>query len=114
MVSRRGYLLPAGCRSSFSRQPRSENSSGGGTERSSRKRVPPSRVSGRGVNIGEGGVGGPPRAARRVPGAAQGGAAPGTLLAPWWWPRSSLLVLSEASRTLIFNIIFPEFFGHFK
>src|SRR4051812_35838474 len=55
MVSRRGYLLPAGCRSSFSRQPRSENGGGGRTERSSRKRVLVPRFSGRGVNIGEGG-----------------------------------------------------------
>ena len=39
MVSRRGYLLPAGCRGSFSKQPRSENGGGGGTERVSRKRV---------------------------------------------------------------------------
>src|SRR3954462_7211264 len=28
------------------------------------------------------------RAARRPPGAAQGGAAPGTLPGPWWWPPS--------------------------
>src|SRR3954468_20483902 len=34
-------------------------------------------------------------------GAAQGGAAPGTLLAPWWWSRSPLLVIPEASWTLI-------------
>ena len=53
-------------------------------------------------------------AARRVPGAAQGGAAPGTLLAPWWWPRSPLLVIPEASHTLIFYIFFLEFFGRFK
>src|ERR1041385_6175463 len=30
MVSRRGFLLPAGCRGSFSRQPRSRNGGGGG------------------------------------------------------------------------------------
>src|ERR1044072_1286667 len=42
------------------------------------------------------------------------GAAPGTLLSPWWWPSFPPLVLLEASWTLIFNIIFPEFFGHFK
>src|SRR3954467_7024975 len=37
MVSRRGFLLPAGCRGSFSRQPRSRNGGGGGggTEASS-------------------------------------------------------------------------------
>src|SRR3954462_2465754 len=40
MVSRRGYLLPAGCRSSFSRQPRSRNGGGGGTKARSRKRSP--------------------------------------------------------------------------
>src|SRR3954468_22652351 len=97
MVSQRGYLLPAGCRSSFSRQPRSRNGGGGGTERSSRKRFPVPRVFGRGVNIGEGGVGGPPRAARRPPGAAQGGAAPGTLLGPWWWTSCTILVLPEGS-----------------
>src|SRR3954463_899319 len=38
MVSRRGFLLPAGCRGSFSRQPRSRNGGGGGTEASSRKK----------------------------------------------------------------------------
>ena len=42
------------------------------------------------------------------------GAAPGTLLGPWWWPSCSLLTFPEGSITLIFNIIFPEFFGHFK
>ena len=68
----------------------------------------------RGVNIGEGGVERSHGAARRPPGAPQGGAAPGTLLGPWWWPSFPLLVLPEGSVTLIFNIIFPEFFGHFK
>src|ERR1043165_4386449 len=38
MVSRRGFLLPAGCRGSFSRQPRSCNGGGGDTEGSSRER----------------------------------------------------------------------------
>src|SRR4051812_32307904 len=66
MVSRRGFLLPAGCRGSFSKQPRSRNG-GGGTEASSRKRdrywgFPP-----RGLNIGGGGVEGTHRAARRPP-----------------------------------------------
>ena len=42
------------------------------------------------------------------------GGAPGTLLGPWWWPSCSLLTFPEGSVTLIFNIIFPEFFGHFK
>ena len=73
------------------------------------------RVSSAGVKIGaKGGTEGGHRAARRVPGAAQGGAAPGTLLAPWWWPRFPYLVLPEASWTLIFYIIFPGFIGHFN
>src|ERR1041384_8020725 len=33
MVSRRGFLLPVGCRGSFSWQPQSLNGGGGGTER---------------------------------------------------------------------------------
>src|ERR1044071_5965829 len=40
-----------------------------------------------------GGVGGTHRAARRPLGAAQGGAAPGTLLGPWWWSSCPLLFL---------------------
>src|SRR3954466_6819198 len=40
MVSRRGFLLPAGCRGSFSWQPRSRNGGGAGTEASSQKRDP--------------------------------------------------------------------------
>src|SRR3954471_24040688 len=47
-----------------------------------------------------GGVGRTHRAARRPPGAAQGGAAPGTLLGPWWWPSFPLLVLPEGSFML--------------
>src|SRR3954464_11486509 len=39
MVSRRGDLLPAGCRGSFSRQPRSENGGGGGTVGFPRKQL---------------------------------------------------------------------------
>src|SRR3954470_1425650 len=53
-VSRRGCLHPAGCPSSFSRQPRSY-SGGGGTESVSRKRVLPPRVSGRGKYRRKGG-----------------------------------------------------------
>ena len=97
---------PAGCRSSFG--------GGGGTERVSSKRVPVPRVFGRGVNIGEGGSREDPQGSQEAPWRAQGGAAPGTLLGPWWWPSFPLLVLPEGSFTLIFNIIFPEFFGHFK
>ena len=41
------------------------------------------------------------------------GAAPGTLLGPWWVHSLPSLVLQEASGTLIFYIIFPEFIGHF-
>src|ERR1041384_2049332 len=37
MVSRRGFLLPAGCQGGFSRQPRSLNGGGGSIEGSSRK-----------------------------------------------------------------------------
>ena len=49
------------------------------------------RVSSAGVKIGaKGGTEGGHRAARRVPGAAQGGAAPGTLLESLWWPPSLL------------------------
>src|SRR3954466_9633097 len=31
----------------------------------------------------------------------------------WWWPPLPTLVIPEGSLTLIFNIIFPEFFAHF-
>src|SRR3954470_3088236 len=31
----------------------------------------------------------------------------------WWWPPLPPLVIPEGSLTLIFNIIFPTFFGHF-
>ena len=61
----------------------------------------------------KGGVEGPPRAAKRVPGAAQGGAAPGTLLAPWWWPSFRVLVIPEASGAPILYIILLEFLEHF-
>ena len=44
-----------------------------------------------------GGVEGTHLAARRVPGVAQGGAAPGALLAFWWWPPFPSLVTPEAS-----------------
>src|SRR4051812_41446233 len=42
-----------------------------------------------------------------------GGAAPGTLQGPWWWPSCQVLVIPEASGTLIFYIIFPKFLEHF-
>src|SRR3954471_16057994 len=41
-------------------------------------------------------------------------AAPPGRLEPWWFPSFPLLVIPEASWTLIFYIIFPEFLGHFK
>src|SRR3954467_6311617 len=115
MVSRRGDLLPAGCRGSFSRQPRYENGGGGGTERFPQKRVfclgvstPRGLYRRRGASRGHPGQPGGCLARPRV------GVAPGTLLAPWWWSRLSPLVIPEASCPLIFNIIFAEFFGHFN
>src|SRR3954465_869657 len=54
MVSRRGDLLPAGCRGSFSRQPRSENG-GGGTVGFPRNSLLVSGFLPRGGLIGEGG-----------------------------------------------------------
>ena len=50
---------------------------------------------------------------RRVPGAAQGGAAPPALLAGWGWPPFPLLVIREASEALIFYLIFLDFLEHF-
>ena len=41
-------------------------------------------------------------------------AAPPGRLGPWWWPSGPTLAFREASGVLIFYIIFPEFFGHFK
>src|SRR3954469_3515622 len=57
---------------------------------------------------------GPPGQPGGCPARPRVGAAPGTLLAPWLWSRLSPLVIPEASRQLIFNIIFAEFFWHFK
>ena len=58
---------------------------------------------------------GAPRGAPTQPGGQaacpRGGA--GTLLGPWWWPSCQVLVILEASGTLIFYIIFPEFLEHF-
>src|SRR3954466_6036624 len=65
MVSQRGFLLPAGCRGSFSRQPRFFHGGGGGTERRTRKIDRYYGFPCRGVNIGEGGE---PRGATGQPG----------------------------------------------
>ena len=53
---------------------------------------------------------GAPRGATRQPG---GKAAPRNLLGPWWVHSHPSLVLREASRMLIFYIIFPEFLEDF-
>src|ERR1041384_7888472 len=86
---------------------------GGGTERVSRKRVSVQGFLIRGVNIGEGRSRGATQGSQEAPWRGPGGA-PGTLVGPWWWPSCSLLTFPEGSVTLIFNIIVPEFFGHFK
>src|SRR3954471_7103091 len=55
---------------------------------------------------------GAPRGATGQPGGQvtrPRGAAPGTLLRPWWVHSLPSLVTTEASGTLIFYIIFPEF-----
>ena len=61
---------------------------------------------------------GAPRGATMRPGGQaarpRGEGAPGTLLGPWWWPSCHVLVIPEASGTLIFYIIFPEFLEHFN
>src|SRR3954467_7955407 len=67
MVSQRGFLLPAGCRSSFSRQPQSCNGGGRGTEERSRKRASYLGFPPRGLNIGEGGHQGDPPGSQEGP-----------------------------------------------
>src|SRR3954469_8991803 len=60
---------------------------------------------------------GAPRGSTRDPGwslARPPRVAPPGRLGPWWVPSFPLLVIPEASWTLIFYIIFPEFLGHFK
>ena len=112
-VSRRWFLLPAGCRRSFSwaapilkrrwQQYREEI----GNKRSKLG------VSSAGAKYRPRGA---PRGATRQPGgqpARPRGATPGTLLGPWWWPSCHVLAILEASGTLIFYIIFPEFLEHF-
>src|SRR3954463_15506125 len=58
---------------------------------------------------------GAPRGATGQPGGcpARPRGAPRTLLGPWWVHSLPTLVLREASGTLIFYIIFPEFIGPF-
>src|SRR3954463_3545009 len=59
---------------------------------------------------------GAPRGAIGQPGGCptrpKGGGA-GTLLGPWWVHSLPSLVTPEASGTLIFYIMFPEFLEHF-
>src|SRR4051812_30833762 len=68
---------------------RSWNCGGDGTERSSRKMVPSSRVPGRGVNMGQRGAREWPQGSRRPPSAASRGVAPPGRLEPWWTPYGS-------------------------
>src|SRR3954465_2654906 len=60
---------------------------------------------------------GAPRGSTRDPGgslARPPRAAPPGRQEPWWVPCFPLLVIPEASGTLIFYIIFLEFLGHLK
>ena len=84
---------------------------GGGTEMRSRKRVPVPRVSKDALNIcqrgapdGARGAQAPPR---RGPGGGRAARAPGALVAP----LRPYFGRVEASGTLIFYIIFLDFFG---
>src|SRR4051812_2343723 len=59
---------------------------------------------------------GAPRGATGHPGgcpARPTGGGAGTLVESWWWPSLPSLMFPEASGTLIFYIIFPEFLEHF-
>ena len=77
------------------------------------KRVPSSRVSGRGVNICQRGASAETWGAQAPPRRGQEGGrapcAPGALVAPLW----PYFGRTEASGALIFLIYFPEFLGHF-
>src|ERR1041385_3496425 len=53
------------------------------------------------------------RGPRRPPGAAPGGGAPGVRPGPPWLPSGPTRALREASFTLIFYLIFPEFMSTF-
>src|ERR1041384_1036896 len=85
MVSRRGDLLPAGCRGSFSGQPRSENGGGGGTVGFPRKQLLVPGFLPRGGYIGEGG-------SRRATQGSQEGARRAPLLGRARDPSGSLAV----------------------
>ena len=111
--SRWWFSPPAGCREEFSWCSRFWKRGVGGTEMRSRKRVPSSRVSGRGVNICQRGASAetwgaqaPPGAARRGPWGQAAWAAPGSPLAP--------LLARGSFWSADFLYIFPEFFGQFK
>src|SRR3954447_22106755 len=97
MVSRKGFLYPAGCRGSFSRQPRSSVLG----------------VSTRGLNIGEGGCRGDPpgsqEASWRGLGWGRARDPPGLLVvAPL-----RCLGYSGSFRVADFYLIFPDFLEHF-
>src|SRR6187401_74439 len=86
---------------------------GGGTEMRSRKRVPVSRVSGDALNICQRGASDEARGAQAPPRRGQGGRttrAPGALVGPLRLCFGCLV----ASGTLIFYIIFPDFFWQFS
>ena len=68
----------------------------------------------RGKYIGEGAHPGCPPGIQEGPWRALPRASPPGRLEPWWVPSFPLLVIPEASWTLIFYIIFTEFLGHFK
>src|SRR3954469_17688960 len=106
MVFRRGFLLQAGCWCNFSWQPQRYREENG----NSRSILGVSFV---GTKYRPKGA---PRGATGQPGgclACPRGRAPGNLLEPWWWPSLPSLVFREASGSLIFYIIFPEFIWHF-
>src|SRR6187399_814304 len=111
--SRWWFSPPAGCWEEFSWWSRSWKRGGGGTEMRSRKRVPSSRVSGRGVNICQRGASAETWGAQAPPRRGQEGGraprAPGALVAP----LRPYFGRMEASGTLIFYIFFPEFFWQF-
>src|ERR1041385_8828764 len=113
MVSRRGFLLPIGCRGSFSWQPRSWNGGGGGTERrtgiADRSQGFPSRR----VNIGQRGhregPQGSQEASWRGLGWGRARDPPGALVGP----PPSFFGDSGSFRVAVFYIIFPGFIWHF-
>src|ERR1041385_3329976 len=77
------------------------------------KRVLFSRFSRDGEYIGKGGQPEVDQGPQAPPGAARGGAAPGGHLGHPRLPSGPTRALREASCTLIFYLIFPEFLEHF-